>query len=191
MMGVPFCALTQNGQSVAINDLLRGDFAAGDTIQYWSGTQYEGLTYRASSTLNGVAMGPAWCEGRSTYSTKTLAPGDAFWIDTEAEVILVGQVADESTVSFGEQRLKMIANPRPTDVAINDITFTGLTAGDTIQIYTSTGYVGLTYRASSTLNGVAMGPAWCEGRSTYSTKTIPAGTGFWIDAKESATATFN
>ena len=192
MLAVPFTALTSTDDSIAINDLLQGNFAAGDTIQIFDGiSSYTTLTYRTTSTLNGNNMGPAWCEGRSNYSTIELAAGDCFWINTKATVTLIGKVSSTKALALDANSLHMIANTQPVDIAINDITFEGVSAGDTIQIFDGvSSYTTLTYRAASTLNGVAMGAAWCEGRNTYSQAKILAGTGFWINTKADVTVTF-
>ena len=66
-----------------------------------------------------------------------------------------------------------------------------ISTGDTVQFYDATGYVTLTYRASSTdSTGTQKGPAWCEGRSTYSTRIVPAGTGFWVKAANDISVSF-
>ena len=136
MLAVPFTALTSTDDSIAINDLLQGNFAAGDTIQIFDGiSSYTTLTYRTTSTLNGKNMGPAWCEGRSNYSTIELAAGDCFWINTKATVTLIGKVSSTKALALDANSLHMIANTQPVDVAINDITFEGVSAGDTIQIF--------------------------------------------------------
>ena len=191
LLGVPFVTLAEEGEAIAVNDLVKGDFAAGDTIQFSNGSGYSTLTYRTSSTLNGVAMGPAWCEGRSTYSTKTFQAGEAFWLKSQASATFVGRVGENTPIAVNAQEMKMIANPIPKDVAINEITFTGVSTGDTVQFYDATGYVTLTYRASSTdSTGTQKGPAWCEGRSTYSTRIVPAGTGFWVKAANDISVSF-
>ena len=193
MVGVPFLALdsTKEDASVAINDFLSGDFVAGDAVQYWDGSKYQVLTFRAASNLNGEQMGPAWCEGRSTYSTKRFTPGEAFWVKTSApSMMMAGRVGDRAIVETKANTLTMVANPRPQAIAINDIVCSAPKVGDSIQVYDGAKYTVLTYRATSSLDGVQKGAAWCEGRSTYSTYVVPVGTAFWIKTANNCVLTF-
>lgn len=167
MMGCVFKGL--GSETVSLNDLLTGDFVAGDQVQLYVAATggYTLYTYNATS---------GWMNGRVSADDRPVALGDSFWLYTpgrEVTVTVKGAVSADNFTYTSVQGLQMVASTLPLPLEINGATWTGLSNGDQIQVAnTSGGYTIYTY---STATG-----KWMQGRVPADV-TIPVGSSMWLN----------
>ena len=189
---VPYVAGMTKGNNIASADQIQ--------IQNVSSGGYD--TYYMS---NGKNLEGKWAKGGTTTPTEvTITSGQAFWYirkstDTTLSLTLAGEVgvlasADEPI----DLTYKLIANPYPVDLPLNDgIPYvTGMTKGnniasaDQIQIQNATGGYDTYYMSNgknakgNTVDGLE-GKWAVAGSTTKATASIPAGKGAWFIRKGS------
>ncbi len=164
MMGCVYKGL--GSETISLNDLLVGEFIAGDQVQLYSSTGgYTIYTYNATT---------GWMNGRVPADNRPLTVGDSFWLYTpnrEVAVTIKGAVSTKDFTYTSIQGLQMVANSLPVDVKINEIAWSGLTNNDQLQVKTLTGYTIFTYSTATN--------KWMQGRAPADV-TISAGSSVWL-----------
>ena len=166
MLGVVFNGL--GGQTLTLNDIVSGDFQDNDKIlirkdgRYYTYTYYDGYGW--------------WDESTGAEATEPCSVGTAFWLETpgrSVEVTLKGAVPTgeyQYTSTAGFQMISM-ATPRELDLN-TDVTWSGLTDGDEIQIRKDGRYYTYTY-----YDGYGW---WDESTGAISTTKVQAGSSLWL-----------
>ena len=208
MVGVQFQGAGDANGEIAINDFIKGDFAAVDyddfdeflttapEIQVWDGGGY--TFYYYLNAHNGYETG--WCDDWGDYSDAKFAPGTAVWFRAKTGACTIttpGQVVseDETTIVCTDKKFTMVANALPVALDLNDasqVTYNGLVAVDydendeflttapEIQVWDGGGYTFYYYLNAH--NGYEAG--WCDDwGDLVSGAVIPVGRGFWTRAR--------
>ena len=165
-IAMPFASLNDS-DTILLNDVFTTGFSQGDTL-----TILDSATSRYSSVLYWVANSDdgsgAWCDmpiPGSQPVTLKLRPGQAVYVKKgkTSNVTFSGKV-EATPVSFGDARGNVwaqVAPVWPEAIALNDLSWSGITASDTITILDSeTGkYSAPMYWIQSKNAGKG---AWCD-----------------------------
>lgn len=170
MQGVVFQGL-EGKETIALDDLMSGEFQVGDQAQVYDGSGYTIYTYR------GPEYG--WMAGRKPASEVPVKAGDSFWLNTpdrSVEVTFAGSVKSGDFRYEAIEGMQMVSADFPIEFALNDetgrVTWTGVQTGDQIQVLAAgTGYTVYTYSQSA--------GKWLKGRNPTDAR-IPVGASMWM-----------
>jgi len=198
MVGVQFSDIGAD-TGLTLNELVTGNIPFGTQIQILkpSGTGYDYYTYLEEAwddNLGDFVTG--WADGSEEIATVTLATGKAFWLKAPSacDVSLLGEVlGTNKPISATAKQFGMIANPYPITFTLNDISWTGLTYGDQVQVLkpSGSGYDYYTYLEEAwddNLGDFVVG--WADGSEEIMTTPIAVGQGFWINPDKAVSANF-
>ena len=201
--------LTMNGVTAAAYDDQETDAAQ---IQYFNGVGYDFLYYISDAydaTDKDVGHDCWAIDGYETTANKKNL-GEGFWLKVPAVAIpatatmnIKGQVVTNptKTVDFTANTWKIISNPFPVALGLQNVTTTGVTAAAyddqekdaaQIQYFNGVGYDFYYYISDAydaTDNDVGHDCWAIDGYITTGTQ-IPAGSAFWFKAKQSGSMTF-
>ena len=189
------------------------DADAGDYIDTWDMENGNwGPTYYYVDKGTDPDWGPeyadTWMNGAFEPCNPAVDPGSAFWLyanNNIAEFKFHGQVCAAGTAyTLTAGKMNLCANPYPAVLNLNDksqVVITGATSydadeGDYIDTWDlTTGNWGATYYYVDKGTDPDWGPeyadTWMNGAfEPVSTTAIPAGSGFWYNAKAPVTLTF-
>lgn len=208
MKTAPFSVVGDETIPLTLDEALVGDFAAGDKAYVWDpsiGTSGDYKIFQYSDDLfdPGVPgfVGPGWGNLSGFVVDLSLPTGQGFWVTSAASMsyTTAGQVR-ESQVSLSTPAgtFSMLGNPYPADVSLNDITMTGIAAGDQIYVWdptlgTSGDYKIFQYSDDLFDPGVPgfVGPGWGNlSGFVVNDAVIPVGSGFWISTASAAQLDF-
>ena len=180
LMALPFNDLASD-DGISIQNLVTGDIAANSTIQYWDGTKLNVLTYRVRGGVG------SWYKGTAT-ADKKFFPGEGFWFNSKATeditLTIAGRVEEDAGLAVNKNDVALIGAAVPKTLSLNDISFTGISTGATLQYWDGEKLNVLTYRVRGGVGG------WYKGTQTATHTILPA-TGFWFNANSSdVTITF-
>jgi hypothetical protein len=161
---------------------------AGDTIQTWTGTAYNTYTYQGGP--DGYLTGTNdWVnQFAANVQGPNLLPGEGFFYsagsgDTETNTF-VGTVLLTNTVPLGNGGYALIGSTPPIagSTATNGVFGLPLDAGDTVQVWTGSGYNTYTYQGGP--DGYLTYPNdWVnQNAANVTAPTISVGQGFFYSA---------
>lgn len=176
MLGCVFNGL--DGNALPLNQIVSGDFQDNDAIQVYDATTgYTSYTYWKDYG--------GWLDGDFNPATTLIQPGTAFWLNTPGRSITVtlkGAVRSGSYTYVAKKGLQMVSSALPVDMDLNNITWTGLTDGDEIQVRENGAYISYSYWKDY--------GGWLDGNFVPVTKPIEKGTSAWLKvAADGATFT--
>lgn len=174
-----------------ICDLIKGEIPYGSQIQILKadGSGYDYYNYLLECyDPEKDDFVPGWGDGGEELATSTLAPGTAFWFKAagNCSATIAGQILTDAskTIDINGGQFSMIANPYPATVNPNDLTWTGLSYGDQMQVLKDDGegYLYYTYLAEAyDAEKDDFVPGWGDGgEEIVTTGVIPVGQGAWI-----------
>ncbi len=222
MIGVQFEEVGSAAGTIAFDDLisLSGVTASiydnqeskAAQIQYFNGVGYD-MFYYISDAFNAQDQDvghDCWAkDGYETTASKK-ALGEGFWFTAPADAIsgtasmtVKGEVSANSTktISFTANAWKIISNPFPVALGLQDVMTAGITAvayddqesnGAQIQFFNGVGY-DMFYYISDAFDAQDKDVGHnCWARDGYITTgtQIPVGSAFWLLAKQSGSLTF-
>ena len=198
MVGVQFSDFgTDTG--LTLDKLVTGVIPYGTQIQILKsgGSGYDYYTYileAYDSVLDDFV--PGWADSGDEIATVKIATGQAFWLNAPSgcSVSLAGEVlAANKPIASTAAQFKMIANPYPVSFNLNDISWSGLTYGDQIQVLkaSGSGYDYYTYSMEAydaVLDDFV--PGWADSGDELMSNPIASAQGFWIYTAAAVTANF-
>ena len=211
MITAQFDATVGDGTGMAVKDLVKGNIPYGAEMQVrlpaggYDIYTYSEMAYDASYTGDDINLMfvPGWADGGGNLATSKVAPGAAFWFKTDAEcdVVIFGSILSEAskTVSVNAGIFSMIGNAYPADVNPNDVTWTGLTVGDEMQVRLPAGgydiysYSDMAYDSSYAGDDMSLMfvPGWADGGGNLVTDSIlKSGCGAWIKPAAAVSVTW-
>ena len=178
-VGTPFVAL-EEGVAQKLNDVFTEGFGAGDTLQVYNPDSSTYATYRWNTYKNGWAANTSPV---ATLSDVVLPTGQAVFINkkVQGDVVFSGKVSVEEAVTFGNENAaswSQFVCVYPDTVKLNGIAWSGLAAGDILQIYNADTATYATYRWNTYKNG------WASNTSPVATLAdvdVPAGQAFFVN----------
>lgn len=189
LIGTPFSDCADG--DIKLNDHLVSGFNQGDVLQIFNPGESKYKTYYFKTGLSGDQTS-GWCT--SAFSTTpadvTLDPGAAAFVNikTATTVTVAGKVQLTKAFSFGAEggnAWNQVVSPACSDTQLNDLVWTGLAAGDTIQLFVPDSSKYTTYYFKTGLGADQTVSGWCA--SAFSTKladvTVKVGEAFFINKK--------
>ena len=215
MAGVQFTD-TATGASISLNDFVKGDFEAkafwddelaiAPIIQIYSATGGYTPYFYFSDAADGDDEVTAWANADGDTVDITLAPGQALWFKNPTaacNVTFAGQVLASGTkdISCTAGVWNMIANPYPTELALNSEGITWnvepkafwddeLAIAPIIQVYSATGGYTPYFYFSDAADGDDEVTAWANADGDKTSVSIPVGGAVWFKASDASTVTF-
>ena len=198
IVGQQFVAV--GGSTNKIDNLRPGeDFDpwGSDFVQKCDGADYETYSFYGADAGGVGPNGEAgWGDDNQTAVDVDIPNGEAFWVNSSADttITMSGEVPVNRTVSISAG-LSLICNPRPVDTDIQKIVpddnFDPW-GSDFIQVWNGSDYVTYSYYGADAGGVGPNGEAgWGDDNQTAVQWTIPAGTGFWVNASADSVLTFN
>ena len=217
MIGAQFTKV--GAQNIPIGDLIQGDFAPATyskrlteapqiQILNAAGTGYTTYYYLSDAEDDEENEVLGWADGvGDLVTTINLNPGDAVWFKaiTATNLKLKGEVISGNTKAITVTTTKadqfsMIANPFPTTLDINDITWSGLTPSTyskrlteapQIQVLNAagTGYTTYYYINDAEDENEDEVTGWADGVGDLAETAIGVGKGFWLKLPTAGTVT--
>ena len=177
MLGVTFKGL--DGAELPLNEIVSGEFLDGDEIQVY--TPGSGSTFYSYWKDYG-----GWLDGAFNTATTPCKIGTGFWLktpDRSVTVTLKGAVPMETFRYESQAGFQMLSLGTPRELDLNrDITWTGLTDGDEIQVRKDGQYVFYSYWKDY--------GGWLTGSFEVVSEPIAIGSSIWLKtANSGATAT--
>ena len=227
MVGIQFEEVGGESSTIKLDDLIKLTgvtavaFDDQDTdaaeIQYFNGAGYDHFYYISDAykyNQDGVELGKdCWALDGFEAAGFSKAPGEGFWfhatataVGENASLTVKGEVKEVSptTIDFTANKWKIIANPFPVGVNLNDVVTTGVTAvafddQDTdaaeIQYFNGAGYDHFYYISDAykyNQDGVELGKdCWALDGFQTGGDSIPVGGSFWILSKQNGSLTFS
>ena len=201
--------ITLTGVTAAAYDKQESDAAE---IQYFNGVGYDHFYYinDAYDAQDNDVGHDCWAKDGYEVTANKKALGEGFWFKAPAAAIsgtasmtVKGQVLADATktVSFTANTWKIISNPFPTALGLQNVTTTGVTAvaydnqesdGAEIQYFNGVGYVHFYYisDAYDAQDNDVGHDCWAKDGYITTGTQIPVGQAFWFKAKQSGTMTF-
>ena len=166
-----------NAGGVTIGEAVSG-IVGGEQIFIYTGAGYIIYTYYP---------GYGWFDGLGNPGDGVVLPeGSAAWLAGAASsvTIMSGDVPLAASVGVPVVAgFNLISNPYPVALAIGNIDLSSFTGGEQVYIFNGSAYVSYTYYA---------GYGWYDGLGNPGEPvTIPVGQGFWLNAINAGTLTFN
>ena len=222
LVGVQFEEVGSDAGTVAFDDLITmsgvtasaydDQESAGAEIQYFDGVGYDHFYYisDAYDAQDNDVGHDCWAlDGYETTANKK-SLGEGFWFKVPATAIsgtasmkVKGQVASDvsKTVSFAANTWKIVSNPFPVALGLQNVTTTGVTAvayddqesaGAEIQYFDGVGYDHFYYisDAYDAEDNDVGHDCWAKDGYITTGTQIPAGSAFWFKAKQSGSMTF-
>ena len=182
---------TTGGEGVgyAIKDLITGEVPYGTQIQVMQADTTYKIYYYIEEAYDEVKddFAPGWADAEDFVAVDTLAPGAAFWFKAPSacNISIAGQIlADASkTVTVPAAQFSMVANPYPTAVNMNTLSWTGLTYGDQFQVMQADSTYKIYYYIEEAYDEVKddFVPGWADAEDfLVVTEVLPVGQGAWI-----------
>ncbi len=222
MIGVQFAEVGSEVDSIAFDDLITlngvtasvydNQESSAAEIQYYDGEGYDHFYYisDAYDAQDKDVGHDCWAKDGYEVTANKKALGEGFWfkapavaISGTASMTVKGQVlADASkTVSFVANTWKIISNPFPVALGLQDVTTAGVTAvaydnqesdGAEIQYYDGEGYDHFYYisDAYDAQDKDVGHDCWAKDGYITTGTQIPVGSAFWLKAKQSGSLTF-
>ena len=169
LLATPFDAFDSE-QGTPITEVINGTPKAGDNIQYWNGTRLVLVTYSNSR---------GWINGDNVY----LKPGQGFWYNSKGTVNKTfhvrGKLAkiSDQTITLDSAGIYLIGPTIPKSYTLEQITFSNIRNGSTIQFWDET----ITPKRLRIITYTSRG--WLlDGVSTAEHTILPT-EGFWFNAK--------
>ena len=198
MCATHFDSTSRSGVGYAIKDLVTGEVPYGTQIQVIQpDTTYKIYKY-VEEAYDEVAddFAPGWADSDDFLAVDKLAPGAAFWFKAPSacEISFAGQVlADASkSITVAANQFSMIANPYPSAVNMNKLTWSGLTYGDQVQIMQADSTYKIYKYIEEAYDEAAdeFVPGWADSDDfLVVSDVLPVGQGAWI--KPSSPVTIN
>ena len=193
IIGQQFVAI--GGAPASIQTIQADGLADGgmDSIQVWTGSDYEYYSYfSASDNIKGDDTA-AWGDDNWEPVDETIAAGTGFWISASdnATITFAGEVGSVNTVTV-PAGLSLVTPTLPADINIQSIQADGLADGgmDSIQVWNGSEYEYYSYfSASDNIKGDGTA-AWGDDNWEPVDVTLYAGYGFWVSASGDSTLTF-
>ena len=211
MITAQFDATGGNGTGMAVKDLVKGDIPVGAEMQVRRPEgDYDIYTY-SEMAFNpdfdpedpSTMTMPGWADGSGSLATSKVSPGAAFWLkaDTACDVTIAGSILAEAskTVNVNAGIFSMVGNAYPADVNPNDVTWTGLTNGDEMQVRLDVGDYDIYTYSETAFNpnfdpndpSTMTKPGWADGTgSLVTTAVLKSGRGAWIKPAAAASVTW-
>ena len=222
MIGIQFQDI--GGGAIKLDDLIKLSGVTASTwedqetkaieIQYWNGGNYDHLYYISDAYAYGTEteLGKdCWALDGVESSDFAKTPGEGFWlhattaaIGQNATLTVKGEVkdAESATVSFTANRWKIISNPFPVAIDLNDVVTSGVTASTwdnqetdaaEIQYWNGSNYDHFYYISDAYAAGTEteLGTnCWALDGVQTEGDSISVGGSFWLLSKQSGSLTF-
>ena len=192
-------ATTGDGTGMAVKDLVKGNIPYGSEMQVrlpaggYQIYKYKEEAYDESTD----EFLPGWADNVDNLATAKVAPGAAFWFksSTACEVTIAGSVLAEAskTVNVNASIFSMIGNAYPADVNPNDVTWTGLSFNDELQVRLDAGgYNIYKYKEEAYDESTdEFMPGWADNLDNLVTDTVlKSGRGAWIKPASAVSVTW-
>lgn len=199
MCASQFDGVGGTGEGIPLCELIKGDVAYGTQIQIRnSAGTYDIYKYLAECyDADKDDFVPGWGNVGEELATLKVAPGTAFWFQaaSDCNVSISGEIlADSSkTLNLPANTFSMVSSPYPYAVNPNELTWTGLSYGDQIQVRNAMGtydiykYLQECYDADKD----DFVPGWGNvGEELVAADVIPVAAGVWIKTASAATVKF-
>ena len=224
MVGIQFEEVGGESSTIKLDDLIKltgvtaSSWEDQDTdaaeIQYFNGVGYNHFYYISDAFAFGTEteLGKnCWAE-EGVEAAFAKAPGEGFWFHATAKAIgenatltVKGEVKEgaSATVDFTANKWKIISNPFPVAVDLNDVITTGVTASTwenqeeeaaEIQYFNGVGYNHFYYISDAFAFGTEteLGKnCWAEEGVQTGGASIPVGGSFWMLSKQNGSLTFS
>ena len=199
MIAAQFDAVDGNGAGIAIKDLVTGEIPYGAEMQVrLPAGDYDIYKYIAEAYDEELDdFIPGWADGFDNLATAKIAPGSAFWFktDTACNVNIAGKILEDTskTVNVNAGIFSMIGNAYPADVNPNDVTWTGLTYGDEMQVRLDAGDYDIYKYIAEAYDEVKddFVPGWADGfDNLVTTGVLRSGRGAWIKPTAAVSVTW-
>ena len=213
MAGVQFTD-TATGTGISLQDFVKGDFegkvfwddemAIAPMVQIYGASGYTAYYYFVDAA-DGSDEVTAWANGDGDAVDVTLTPGQALWFKNPTaarSVTFAGQVLAAGTkdITCTAGAWNMIANPYPTELALNGDKVTWnvapkvfwddeMSIAPMVQIYGASGYTAY-YYFSDAADGSDEVTAWANGDGDAVDVSIPVGGALWFKASDASTVSF-
>ena len=202
--------------NIDIQNLIIGGLSVGDTLNIFDGGVYSSYMYDTATYIydpafeddggsDWIDQGPGWSDRDAWRAVGSVAPGSGYWFlsPTSKTITSGGEViaANAPLNNVGNNVLRMISNPMPVSVDLQDIVFDGIPVGATVNFFNGVGYSTYVYDAATYIydpafeddggsDWVDQGPGWSDMNAWRAEKTINVGEAFWINSSANVTVTF-
>ena len=225
MIGVQFEEVGGEAATIALDDLiqLQGvtacayDNQSTDAaqIQYFNGSIYDLYYYISDAYIAGTEdeVGKdCWARGGETTTATKFGVGEGFWfkapanaVGANAKMTVKGEVAEvkPTQVAFAANTWKIVSNPFPTALGLQNVTTTGVTAcaydnqgtdAAQIQYFDGSVYQLYYYISDAYIAGTEdeIGyDTWARAGDACSGTQIPVGEAFWIKSPTAGSLTIS
>ena len=199
MIAAQFDAVNGNGAGIAIKDLVTGNVPYGAEMQVrLPAGDYDIYKYIEEAYDEDLDdFVPGWADNLDNLATAKVAPGSAFWFKTDSacNVNIAGKILEDAskTVNVNASIFSMIGNAYPADVNPNNVTWTGLTYGDEMQVRLDAGDYDIYKYIEEAYDEVKddFVPGWADNLDNLvTTGVLRSGRGAWIKPASAVSVTW-
>jgi hypothetical protein len=179
------------GSAVGKLSAIRGDFQAGDTLQFLDSNLNKSAVYQWLTPAQGVPSNGWYDQGQNPVASTNLPQGGSFLLSTTGgvTVLSLGEVLSAPTPLSVPAGYTLVGNGTAKARPLNDIVFGGAIAlGDTIQFIGSEGTPSAVYAWLTPVAGVPSN-GWYDQDFNPMNPTLSSGCGFILSMRNGCTLT--